>query len=151
MDNSLRREELYLKERIWAQPSDEEMPRNQRSWWGVAWWIVALDWWSSNHWWRVEMWFHRMKKEMHRFRSPVRFYSNARDVSRDPPIAIDLNRYNSRSMVQMISVKIQLTHVCDHRLDGPRVPCIYTRLSSRSPSDAPHRATRLANKEIEGT
>ena len=50
----------------------------------------------------------------------------------------------------MISLKVHLTHVCDQRSDGLRVQCINARSSSRFPSDAPHRATRPAIKEIEG-
>ena len=51
----------------------------------------------------------------------------------------------------MISLKVHLTNVCDHRSDGSRVHCIDARSSSPFPSDAPHRATCLAIKEIEGT
>ena len=52
---------------------------------------------------------HRVKKKMLCSRSLVGFKSNARDVLKDPSIAIYLNRYNSQSTVRMISLKILLT------------------------------------------
>ena len=59
-------------------------------------WNVAIVSGASDRKWMVQMRFHRMEKERHRFRSPNGFWSNARDVSRSPLAASDLSRYNSR-------------------------------------------------------
>ena len=72
------------------------MPCDQRSRWDVLWRISVSAWWPFDGGWRVEMRFHRMKKEVRCFQSPAGSSSNDCEISRSPPIVNDLSRYNSR-------------------------------------------------------
>ena len=63
-----------------------------------------------------------------------------------------MDRYNNLDgRLGLCHLNVLLATCVDRRSGGPRVHCIDVTRSSRSPSDAYHRATSPKIKEINGT
>ena len=140
-----------FKERKWSMTVRSRCS----SWLTVRWRAVsrngALLWWSSDREWTIEMLFHRTKKRMRHFRSPVGFKSNDHDVLMDPPILNYLSRYNYRDW------RPRSTHLSEFYATfsicwsgGPRVHRIHGFNSSRCRSDARKAATSPAYIKLMG-
>ena len=91
-----RHEELNLKRRIWAWLLDERVHRDWRSQSRIRWsnshFCVMIVW----SWIKGQDAISSHEEENAELRSSVGCWSNACDMSKDPPITSDLSRYNSR-------------------------------------------------------
>ena len=85
---------FFLKNDFWAQPSDKETHRDQRSRWDVISWIGVYFWWLLDRGRRFEMNPHRVKKKMLSFDHPL-------DLN--PTITMCLRVHRSRAMLAVIT------------------------------------------------